>query len=334
VTWGQFTGHFAGGRQRPALAVAKELQALSERLGDAGGRQMGYASVGVSLLHLGSFAEARTQFEIALAIDAASEREWTHLYGQSGRVTALAYMSLDLLLLGFLDAAQRLAEQSVEEAQRLAHPTSLCFAHSIVCRVYYLLRDTDALAQHSAMVVRLADEHGLGLWRALGSIYTGWSRAGNGATAEGAAMIRDGIARYRAAGAALSLPLYLASLASLEGAAGNRREALELLGEAQAASMAGDEHWMSAEIHRLVGEAMLAGNGDAAGAEQEFQAALALAREQGAPLWELRAATSMARLSRDGNGASAARDGLARVYRSFSEGFTEPDLEQAKAALG
>ena len=147
-------------------------------------------------------------------------------------------------------------------------------------------------------------------------------------------MIRDGIAKYRAAGAALSLPLYLASLASLEGAAGNQREALELLGGARALSAAGDEHWMSAEIHRLAGEAMLAGNGDAAGAEQEFQAALALARKQAAQLWELRAATSLARLSRDGNGAGAARDGLAKIYRSFSEGSTEPDLEQAKAMLG
>ena len=299
VTWGQFTGHFAGGRQRPALAVANELLALSERLGDAGGRQMGYASVGVSLLHLGSFAEARTQFEIALAIDAASEREWTHLYGQSGRVTALAYMSLDLLLLGFLDAAQRLAEQSVEEAERLAHPTSLCFAHSIVCRVYYLLRDADALARHSAMVVRLADEHGLGLWRALGSIYSGWSRAGNGAAGEAAAMIRDGIARYRAAGAALSLPLYLASLASLESAAGNQREALELLGEAQAASTAGDEHWMSAEIHRLTGE-------DDAGRERRYRPGRAgIPGRPGAGAEAGRALVGIAR--RDEPGAPVAR---------------------------
>jgi class 3 adenylate cyclase/predicted ATPase len=334
VTWGQFAGLFAGGRQRPALAVANELLAMSEQLNDAGGRQMGHASVGVSLLHLGSFAEARLEFERALAIDAASEREWTHLYGQSGRVTALAYMSLDLLPLGFLDAARRLAEQSVEEAHRLAHPTSLCFAHSIVCRVYYLLRDRDGLARHSAMVVRLADEHGLGLWRALGSIYAGWSRADGGAAGEGMAMIRDGIARYGAAGAALSLPLFLASLASIEGAAGNHRKALTLLGQAQAASTAGDEHWMSAEIHRLSGEAMLAGSADAAGAEREFRAALALAREQGSRLWELRAATSLARLLRDGNEGGAARDTLAKVYGFFSEGFAESDLEQAKAILG
>jgi hypothetical protein len=51
-------------------------------------------------------------------------------------------------------------------------------------------------------------------------------------------------------------------------------------------------------------------------------------------LWELRAATSLARLLRDGNKAGAARDTLARVYGCFSEGFTELDLEQAKAVLG
>jgi adenylate cyclase len=258
---------------------------------------MGHASIGASLVHLGRFAEARRQFELGLAIDATSQPEWTHLYGQSGRLAALAYMSLDLLLLGSLDAAQRLAEQSVEEAQKLAHPTSLCFTHSIVCRVYYLLGDMDASARHSAMVVRLADEHGLSLWRALGRIYTGWSRA-KSARGEAIATIRDGIAKYRAGGTALTLPLYLASLADLERGAGNTREALELLGEAQAVGAATGEHWMSAEIHRLTGEAILAGNGDAAGAAREFHATLALARRQGARLWELRAEASLERLSR------------------------------------
>jgi predicted ATPase len=333
VTWGQFTGHFAGGRQRPALAVASELLALSERLDDAGGRQMGHASIGVSLLHLASFAEARAQFELALAIDAAREREWTHLYGQSGPVTALAYTSLDLLLLGFPDAARRRAEQSVEQARGLAHPTSLCFAHSIASRVYYLLRDRKALARHSASVVRLADEHGLSLWQALGRIYAGWNRAENGAAGEGAAMIRDGLARYRAAGSALSLPLYLASLASVEKAVGNQQAALELLGEAQVASTAGDEHWMLPEIHRVAGEAMLAGDSNAVGAEREFHAALALAREQGARPWELRAAASLARLRRDQGHPAEARDLLAPDYGWFTEGFETPDLKEAKALL-
>lgn len=332
VTWGQFTGHFAGGRQRLALDVANELLALSERLNDPGGRQIGNASVGASLLHLASFTAARTKFDAALATDPAVEREWAYLYGQSGRVTALAFMGLDQLLLGFPDAARRLSEKSVEEARRLAHPTSQCFAHSIASRVYYLLRDSKALAYHSAMVTQLADQHGLSLWQALGRIYVGWSRSETD-LGEGLSMICDGLARYRAAGAALCLPLYLSSLASVEAAGGNQLVALELLDEARAASTNGDEHWVSAEIHRLTGEAMLARNGDRAGAEREFRAALVLAREQGAKLWELRAATSLARLSGKGGKARSARDDLAMVYGFFTEGFTDLDLEEAKAAL-
>jgi predicted ATPase len=233
-----------------------------------------------------------------LAIDTAAERERTHLYGQSGHVTALAYMSLDLLMLGFVNTAQRLAERSVEEARRLAHPTTLCFAHSIVSRVYYMLSDWHSLARHAAMVVQLADEHGLGLWRALGRVYTGWSRAygpGVGGLAEGVAMVRDGIARYRAIGSALTMPFYLASLAELEEAAGDHWEALELLSEAQMLSRG--EPWISAEIHRVTGEAILAGNGDVDAAAREFRAALVLAQEQGAKLWEQRAEASLQRLS-------------------------------------
>jgi len=333
VTWGLFTGHFAGGRQRQALAMANELLASSQQLDDAGGRRMGHASVGTCLLHLASFAEARAQLELALAVDSAGEREWTHLYGQSGRVTALSYMSLDILLLGFPMAARRLAEQSVEEAHRLAHPTSLCFAHSIASRVYYLLRDMVALARHSTMVLRLADEHGLGLWRALGTVYAGWSRAENGEADEGAAMIRGGLTRYRAAGAALSLPLYLASLASIQAVARNRKAALEILDEAQAASAAGDEHWISAEISRLAGEMLMAGSADDAGAERKFNAALVMAREQGAKLWELRAATSLARLRRDQGRQADARDVLAPIHGWFTEGFDTPDLKEARVLL-
>jgi tetratricopeptide (TPR) repeat protein len=332
VGWGQVAGHFAGGRQKLALAAARELLVLSEQLGDAGGRQMGHAGMGASLLHLARFDEARVQFEAALATDPASEREWLYLYGLSGRMTALAYMGLGLALQGRLAAARQLAEQSVAEALSLAHPTSLCFAHSIASRIYYLLRDSEALGRHAPMVVRLADEHGLGLWQGLGRIYAGWSLAENDAV-EGAAMIADGIARYRAAGAALCMSLFLSSFASVEAKAGNRQAAVRLLAEAQEVGNAGEERLFSAEMQRLSAEATGELDGDLDGAERAFRAAIALAREQGAKLWELRAATSLTRLLRAGDKAKAARDDLRAIYHDFTEGFSDPDLLEAKALL-
>ncbi len=273
VTWGQFTSHFAGGRQQLAVDIANELLSLSDKLDDASGRQIGHAAKGSSLLHLASFSEARTEFDRTLPADPAIEREWAYLYGQSARVTALSYQSLDVLLMGLPDTARQLSKKAVEEARVLGHPTSLCFSNSIVSRTFYLLRDSEALAHHSATVVRLADEHGLGLWQGLGRIYAGWSRAEIDAGA-GAEMMRDGIARYRAAGSALCMPLYLASLAGIEAAAGNHLTARETLDEAMVVNESGDEPWLSAEIHRLVGEALLACDGGKARAEQEFQTAL------------------------------------------------------------
>jgi predicted ATPase/class 3 adenylate cyclase len=334
VLWGQFTGHFAGGRQRAALAVAKELLALSESLGDAGGQQMGHASVGACQLHMGSFEDARIPFERALAADSGREHERSFRYGLSGRVVAMAYGSFNLLLLGFPDRAQRLAERSVEEAQASSHPPSLCLAHSIAGRVCYLRGEDEGLAEHAAMVVRLADEQGLALWQALGSIYTGWSLGESGAAREAINLMRAGIATYRSTGGGLCLSLYYLSLASVEARLENYREALRFLDEAQTAIEAGEERFVLAEIYRLAGEiALKPPESDAAKAAMHFQRALAIAREQRARSWELRAAMSLARLWHDQDRQDEARDLLAPIYSWYSEGFDTPDLKAASSLL-
>ncbi len=72
---------------------------------------------------------------------------------------------------------------------------------------------------------------------------------------------------------------------------------------------------------------------DEAGAEEHFHRALAAAGEQGAKAFELRAATSLARLWRDQGKRDEARNLLAPVYGWFTEGFDTPDLKEAKALL-
>ena len=89
-----------------------------------------------------------------------------------------------------------------------------------------------------------------------------------------------------------------------------------------------------AEIHRLRGE--LTGrlpHPDPAKAEDSFRTALAIAREQGARGYELRAAVSLARLRRDYGRNAEARDLLTPVYGWFTEGFDTPDLKEARALL-
>ncbi len=94
------------------------------------------------------------------------------------------------------------------------------------------------------------------------------------------------------------------------------------------------EKWGEAEIHRTAGEiALMSPEPDAAKAQAHFERAIAIARAQQAKSWELRAATSLARLWRDHGKRQQARDLLAPIYYWFTEGFDTPDLKEAKALL-
>jgi predicted ATPase len=94
------------------------------------------------------------------------------------------------------------------------------------------------------------------------------------------------------------------------------------------------EKWFEAEVHRIAGEiALLSPETDAAKAQQYFERALAVAREQQAKSWELRAAMSMARLRRSQGKPQQARELRAPVYGWFTEGFDTLDLKEAKVLL-
>jgi predicted ATPase len=114
--------------------------------------------------------------------------------------------------------------------------------------------------------------------------------------------------------------------------AGQLQPALEHLAEARRLAEATEARWFQAETFRLNGEVLLA-TGDAAAAEASYREAIAIAQQQSAKLWELRAATSLARLWRDQGKCTQARDLLAPVYGWFTEGFGTPVLQEAKALL-
>jgi predicted ATPase len=93
-----------------------------------------------------------------------------------------------------------------------------------------------------------------------------------------------------------------------------------------------EARWFQAETLRLTGDVLLA-TGDAAAAEASYREGIAIAQQQSAKLWELRAATSLARLWRDRGKCTEARDLLAPIYGWFTEGFATPVLQEAKALL-
>ena len=130
------------------------------------------------------------------------------------------------------------------------------------------------------------------------------------------------------------MPLRLSYLATAHAELGQFDDAWRCIGEAMTAVQTTKESWFEAELNRMAGEiALVSPKPDVAKAEDYFERALAVARQQQAKSWELRAAMSLARLWRDQGKLQQARELLAPVYGWFTEGFDTLDLKEAKTLL-
>ena len=144
-----------------------------------------------------------------------------------------------------------------------------------------------------------------------------------GRTEEALADLTDALAKYRATGAVTVVPLVRTWFAEALGKAGRPTEGLEQLDEAERQIEATQERWTEADMYRVRGELLIT-VGDPVSAEKCLQKAIAVARGQSAKLWEVRAATCLARLWRDQGKRAEARDLLAPIYGWFTEGFDTP----------
>jgi predicted ATPase len=198
--------------------------------------------------------------------------------------------------------------------------------------VLSLVGDNAALDKWVDQLVAVTTDQGFPQWRALGTILRGWVKVENGEVAEGISLLRSGSTAHCATGAELLVPHHTALLARACEIAGQVEEALALLDEALQIVERTGERWFAPELNRHKGRLLLR-QGHAEAAEELYRKALNIAEEQGAKLWELRAAASLARLRRDQGRPAEARNLLAPVYGWFTEGFDTQDLKEAKALL-
>jgi predicted ATPase len=147
-------------------------------------------------------------------------------------------------------------------------------------------------------------------------------------------MITSGTTALLSTGATLFGPWHFSHLANAYAELGQFDDAWRCISDAVTAVEITKESWCEAEVHRVAGEiAVMLPEPDTAKAESYFNRALAVARQQQAKSWELRAAMSMARLWRDQGKRDEARELLAPVYGWFTEGFDTLDLKEAKGLL-
>jgi predicted ATPase len=180
----------------------------------------------------------------------------------------------------------------------------------------------------------VCNEQGFAYYRAWATIIQGWVLAEQGQRQEGVAQMHQGLMTLQATGGGLRLPYYLALLAEAYGRMGKVEKGLGLLAEAFATMQQTEERRWEAILHGLQGDLLLASaTTDHTAAEASLRQALEVARRQQAKSFELRAATSLARLWHSQGKDKEAYDLLAPVYNWFTEGFETADLQDAKALL-
>jgi predicted ATPase len=291
--------------------------------------------MGTSLVVTGHIAEGWAHFDQAIALyDPAEHRPLATRFGQDVGMAILSYRSWALWLLGYPEAALRDADDALKKAREIGQAATLMYALNHAAIPYTLCGSRAAAAAHAHEQVALAEEKGALYWKALGMLNQGSVLAVTGRASDAIHMITAGIPASRSIGATTWMPFYLLHLARAYAELGQFEEAWRSIGETMTAVETTKENWCEADIHRTAGEiARMSSEPDWAKAQAHFERAIAIAREQKAKSWELRAATSMARLWRDQSKRQRARDLLAPIYGWFTEGFDTLDLKEAKALL-
>jgi predicted ATPase len=168
----------------------------------------------------------------------------------------------------------------------------------------------------------------------MGEVFDSWALSQAGDANLAVARIKASLAAYRATGGELWQPYFLALVADCLRAVGQMKDAGHCIVEALTRAAATGERWFEAELLRLRGEVRLvSGIAEDEAVEVCFQNAIEIAREQGARWWELRAATSLARLWAEQGRRREAYDLLAPIYDWFTEGLDLPALREARAVL-
>ncbi len=333
VPYGESRYHMFRGELDLALRLDESLLRLSQQRNDSAGLVLGHFSSGRNLMHAGRFASSRSHLEEVLALhDPISDSSLVHQTGIYPHVNSQGILGIVLLCLGFPDQALARSSAAIAEARRLAHLTSLAVSLTNGTTVLSLVGDNAAFDEWVDQIVAVTTEQGFPVWRAQGTIFRGWLKVKNGDVAEGISLLRSGSSAYRATGAEAYMPHFFALLAGACEIAGQVEEAATLIDRALQIVERTGQRWFAAELYRHKGQLLLR-QGHSEAAEQLYRKALSIAQEQGAKLWELRAAVSLARLGRDQARRSEARDVLAPVYDWFTEGFDTQDLKGAKALL-
>ncbi|MCW5623526.1 MAG: hypothetical protein KIT73_02275 [Burkholderiales bacterium] len=250
------------------------------------------------------------------------------------KVVAQAALAQTLWLQGFADQAAQMSQASLRDAQAADHPPSVCYALTeAICPVTLATQGPAALESAAELVIEATRRHGVSTWKARGRVWKGLLLLAQGEANSYAHRLRPALREIGEAAFVMSYTGFVSATCDELGRQGHVADGLELIERAIERARRVKDRCSIAELLRVRGELLLCDPVRSADAEAQLVEAWEAARAQESLAWQLRCATSLARLWHRQGRTAAARDLLSAVYAGFTEGFGTRDLVEARTLL-
>src|SRR5713226_8021144 len=335
--WELWVHHTNTGELAAALAVAQRFYTLALEHADPATLPIADRMMAMSYHYLGDQTNAWRYIELMLGTDVdprPGRRSPLIQFRFDQQVAGRVVLARILWLRGFADQAWRTVRNAVADAEALADPATLCYALSHGgCLVALWVGNLAAAERYAEILLDHSRKHGFAIWNDFASRLKGVVLVKTGDLDGGSPLLRAGLYEITEPNSGLWFLTGLSEMAEALGHAGRFADGLARVERGIDRSQRG---WLAPELLRIKGELLLlqGTTGTAEAVEDYFRQALDAARRQQTLSWELRAATSLARLLRNQGRPADAIACLQPVYDRFTEGFGTADLIAAKQLLG
>ena len=314
-----------------SMAFVNDLEATPDSPAASVARRI----AGVTCWCAGEYREARDYFEKALALfQPGRDDDMAFRFGQDPGIAAMANLAIASWPLGEVDRAMSLIDRMQTRMSGVPHIGTLSFGR-MHAALFELMRGDHARgAPHAIELARLAGQHELPMWGAFGVFLQGWATSASGVIGAGLDDMRQAVDSLRAQNVVLFDGLVKIALAEAEAAAGDLERALTILDEGLATAHRAGHRAFEAELHRARGDTLLQRDpANPAPAEEAFQTAIAVAKQQGTRSFELRAALSLAKLYQSTGRPADAHAVLVPALEGFAPTPEMPEIAEAQALL-
>jgi len=332
--WALWASHFNAGECRVAQSIAERFSDVAVCAEDPLIVAVARRIMGYTLLYMGRQQDARTSLEMAIRLGLSSGGRQVFLYDQ--QLQARASLARTLWLQGFVDQAKDLARDCLADARSGNDKLTLCFVLGLaVCPIAVMTGDLVATERFVALLLEVATRQNLTQYINVGRGLDAMLLVERGAFTAASIQLRGVLNTCDRTGWTLDYSQFLGVFARGFAGLGLFEEGLAAVDQGLARAESGGARWYVPELLRIRGELLLQNEVDEPNrsAEDFFEKAIAVAQEQGALFWELRAAMSLARLRARQRSHEEACQVLAPVYDRFTEGFETADLWHAREIL-